>query len=459
MPGVAARGGVPQVVIDLALPRDVAPVETWTQPLPSVTPHRPRGARPASRGTGRPAAGGPRRRPRHRRGRRLPDPPAGEVRGSDGRRAACPGRSLSSRPSWTASTSACPSSTRRRAPRSDTRCTASSRSCSTPRRRGSRSSPSRAPGADYAAALRELFDLEPKDVANVSSPPKRGAPRPPCASAPDARPSPRPSRLGRRSAAREPATRSSSSRSRPRGRLRRAADGHRRDRRVRCGHPQGPARTVASTSPSTRSRTSRPLPSPDSSSPPCPCARTAGTCSWLATASPSESCRPDPSWAPARPGAPPSWRAGPRPRHPPDPRQRRHATSGSSRAVRSMRSSLPARAWLDSAGSTWSPRCSTRSRSCRRRVRGRSRSSAVPTGPTSGGRQHRSRTPTRGPVSPPSVRLLAALEAGCTAPVGALAEVVEGDDGLSCRSGPSPAARTAESSCAARSPVGMTNLR
>jgi glutamyl-tRNA reductase len=29
-------------------------------------------------------------------------------------------------------------------------------------------------GADYAAALRELFDLEPKDVANVSTPPKRG---------------------------------------------------------------------------------------------------------------------------------------------------------------------------------------------------------------------------------------------------------------------------------------------
>ncbi len=28
-------------------------------------------------------------------------------------------------------------------------------------------------GADYAAALRELFDLEPKDVANVSVPPKR----------------------------------------------------------------------------------------------------------------------------------------------------------------------------------------------------------------------------------------------------------------------------------------------
>jgi glutamyl-tRNA reductase len=28
-------------------------------------------------------------------------------------------------------------------------------------------------GADYAAALRELFDLEPKDVANVSTPPKR----------------------------------------------------------------------------------------------------------------------------------------------------------------------------------------------------------------------------------------------------------------------------------------------
>jgi glutamyl-tRNA reductase len=31
-------------------------------------------------------------------------------------------------------------------------------------------------GDDYAAALRELFDLEPKDVANVSTPPKRGQP-------------------------------------------------------------------------------------------------------------------------------------------------------------------------------------------------------------------------------------------------------------------------------------------
>jgi len=31
-------------------------------------------------------------------------------------------------------------------------------------------------GDDYAAALRELFDLEPKDVANVSTPPKRATP-------------------------------------------------------------------------------------------------------------------------------------------------------------------------------------------------------------------------------------------------------------------------------------------
>ncbi len=31
-------------------------------------------------------------------------------------------------------------------------------------------------GEDYAAALRELFDLEPKDVANVSTPPKRAQP-------------------------------------------------------------------------------------------------------------------------------------------------------------------------------------------------------------------------------------------------------------------------------------------
>jgi glutamyl-tRNA reductase len=31
-------------------------------------------------------------------------------------------------------------------------------------------------GDDYAAALRELFDLEPKDIANVSTPPKRVTP-------------------------------------------------------------------------------------------------------------------------------------------------------------------------------------------------------------------------------------------------------------------------------------------
>ena len=30
-------------------------------------------------------------------------------------------------------------------------------------------------GDDYAAALRELFDLEPKDIANVSTPPKRAS--------------------------------------------------------------------------------------------------------------------------------------------------------------------------------------------------------------------------------------------------------------------------------------------
>jgi glutamyl-tRNA reductase len=28
-------------------------------------------------------------------------------------------------------------------------------------------------GPDYASVLRELFDLEPKDVANVDTPPRR----------------------------------------------------------------------------------------------------------------------------------------------------------------------------------------------------------------------------------------------------------------------------------------------
>jgi glutamyl-tRNA reductase len=31
-------------------------------------------------------------------------------------------------------------------------------------------------GDDYAAALRELFELEPKDVANVATPPTRVVP-------------------------------------------------------------------------------------------------------------------------------------------------------------------------------------------------------------------------------------------------------------------------------------------
>ncbi len=50
--------------------------------------------------------------------------------------------------------------------------------------------------------------------------------------------------------------------------------------------------------------------------------------------------------------------------------------------------------------------------------------------PTSSPPSPRSTTPTPAPASPPSASLLSALEAGCTAPVGALAEVVEGDDGL-----------------------------
>ena len=89
----------------------------------------------------------------------------------------------------------------------------------------------------------------------------------------------------------------------------------------------------------------------------------------------------------------------------------------------------PAPAWPASAGSRRSPRCSTRSRCCPRPARARSRSSAAPT-----------TTCVAAPAPPSTTRatraavdaeraVLAALEAGCSAPIGALAEVVEGEDG------------------------------
>ena len=89
--------------------------------------------------------------------------------------------------------------------------------------------------------------------------------------------------------------------------------------------------------------------------------------------------------------------------------------------------------WPGCAGSvapTRSPRSSTRSRCCRRRRRARWRSSAAPTtGPTLEALARDRPRRQRGRSVAAERALLAALEAGCTAPVGALGEVAEGDDG------------------------------
>ena len=125
----------------------------------------------------------------------------------------------------------------------------------TPDRCGSRSSPWRAAGDDYAAALRELFDLEPKDVANVSAPPKRVPTMTTlCVSArrrsrPRHRPSPAGSADRLRAAGHEVELVEITTEGDVSGEL---AHDDRRHRRLRRRHPPGPARR--------RDRPRRPLP-------------------------------------------------------------------------------------------------------------------------------------------------------------------------------------------------------
>ena len=151
-------------------------------------------------------------------------------------------------------------------------------------------------------ALRELFDLDPHDVAAVvrapadgagrhrqpdddrralrRSGPRRAARQParPCASGPAAarwprpRPAGSPTRcgpLGHRVELVEITT--------VRRHLHRAAGDDRRHRRLRHRPAAGAARAARSTWPCTRSRTCRPRPSPGWSSPPSPRARTRAT--------------------------------------------------------------------------------------------------------------------------------------------------------------------------------------
>jgi glutamyl-tRNA reductase len=172
---VAARRGVPQVIIDLALPRDVAPVETWTQPLPSVTLID-----------------------LEELGRRLEgrtdllqvdlvsDLVTAEVADYLTRRlqksVAPTVAALRARAASLVSTEL--DRLHQRLPELDEATRAEvglavhrivEKLLHTPTTRVKEFAVEGA-GPDYAAALRELFDLEPKDVANVSSPPKRGAP-------------------------------------------------------------------------------------------------------------------------------------------------------------------------------------------------------------------------------------------------------------------------------------------
>ena len=130
--------------------------------------------------------------------------------------------------------------------------------------------------------------------------------------------------------------------------------------------------------------------------------------------------------APGRPAARPRPRLGGR-RHP---RQRRHPDRQGRAPASSTPSSSPGPGWPGSAGSTRSPRCSTRCRCSPPPGRARWRSSAAPTTPSSLPRSaaHLDDPFTRAAVDAERA-VLATLEAGCSAPVGALAEVVEGDDG------------------------------
>ena len=136
-----------------------------------------------------------------------------------------------------------------------------------------------------------------------------------------------------------------------------------------------------------------------------------------------------------------------------DPRQRRHPAAAASATAPSTPSCWPVPAWPASAGSTRSPRLSTRSRCCPPPGRAPSRSSAAPTdADVRRRRRRRSTTPTPGPASTAERALLAALEAGCTAPGRRARRGRRGRRrASSCRCAPSSAPSTAPSTCAARS--------
>ena len=113
----------------------------------------------------------------------------------------------------------------------------------------------------------------------------------------------------------------------------------------------------------------------------------------------------------------------------PDPRQRRHPHGPGRRRATSTPSSSPARGWPGWAGSTRSPRPSTRCRCCPAPAQGalavECRTSDARTRELLG----RLEDPAARACVVAERSTLAALEAGCSAPVAAYAEVAEGEHG------------------------------
>jgi glutamyl-tRNA reductase len=168
----ARRGGRPQVLIDLALPRDIEPETEWAEPIPGVTVLglEELGQQLAGRAEGREVA-------------QVRDIVTGEVAAFLTRRVAqsvAPTvAALRARAAEVVETEM--SRLDHRMPELDEAARSEfelavhrivEKLLHTPTRRVKEFAMD-GTGTDYAAALRELFDLEPKDVANVSAPPRR----------------------------------------------------------------------------------------------------------------------------------------------------------------------------------------------------------------------------------------------------------------------------------------------
>ena len=387
--------------------------------------------RPTSR---RPARSSPRRSPRFLGWQR------GRQRRADRGRAARHGRRGGRRRAGPARPAGCPdlddrSAGRDRADRAPGRRQAAARAD----RAGEAARRASPAAQSYAEALRELFDLDPQAVEAGHAGPTS---RPTAGDAPDDRRvhRPRALRLGtRRSAlAMAQSGQVADALTARTGRRRRARRGDddgdtsrerarpdRRHRRLRHRAARRAARAARSTSPCTRSRTCRP-PQPDGScSPRCRRARTRATRWSPATGSTLGELprrRPVGTGSPRRAAQLRALGLGLEVVA--DPRQRRHPARLVARRRARRGRPRPRRPGPARPARRGHRGRSTRSRCCPPPARARWRSSAAP---TTGSTE----SPTCSPCSTtPHTRaavtaeraLLAALEAGCSAPVGALAD-------------------------------------